>query len=114
MDARKQELFGCAPISLEELGKVLFLAEGPLSPEQRKALEEAEERARKRSARKPRSPEGAPRPAAKAPKPLGTRAGPAEEVLRRAGTLFQPKERTLSALLDCFTPLVDESLFLSS
>lgn len=114
MDARKQELFGCAPISLEELGKELFLAEGPLSPEQRKALEEAEERARKRSARKPRSPEGAPRPAAKAPKPLGTRAGPAEEVLRRAGTLFQPKERTLSALLDCFTPLVDESLFLSS
>lgn len=160
MDARKQELFGCAPISLEELGKELFLAEGPLSPGQRKALEEAavflrlscsggwvyeeeyqtlktklscspsvarllgsqaaasqeeaEERARKRSARKPRSPEGAPRPAAKAPKPLGTRAGPAEEVLRRAGTLFQPKERTLSALLDCFTPLVDESLFLSS
>lgn len=114
VDARKQELFGCAPISLEELGKELFLAEGPLSPGQRKALEEAEERARKRSARKPRSPEGAPRPAAKAPKPLGTRAGTAEEVLRRAGTLFQPKERTLSALLDCFTPLVDESLFLSS
>lgn len=160
MDARKQELFGCAPISLEELGKELFLAEGPLSPGQRKALEEAavflrlscsggwvyeeeyqtlktklscspsvarllgsqaaasqeeaEERARKRSARKPRSPEGAPRPAAKAPKPLGTRAGTAEEVLRRAGTLFQPKDRTLSALLDCFTPLVDESLFLSS
>lgn len=155
VEARKQELFGCAPISLEELGRELFLTEGSLSPEQRKALEEAavflrlscsdgqvyeeeyqalktkltcspsvarllgskaaasqeeaEERARRRSAsrQESRSPKGG------APRLLRSRAGAAEEALLRAGTLLQLKGRTLPALLDCFTPLVDESLFLS-
>lgn len=51
-------------------------------------------------------------PAGRTLRPLGARGICAAGELQKSGTMLSPRESVLSALLDCFTPLVDESLFL--
>lgn len=154
--ARCREMFGYPPISLEELGRELFLSEDGLTSQQEQALKEAAvflrlsyqngkvyeedrqvlkeklscspsvaallgsqpaatrkeavERAQKRPAAKKISRQQENRPL----RPLGNRGISAAGTLQRSGTMLPPRENVLSALLDCFTLLVDESLFLSA
>lgn len=153
IDAKCRERFGCVPIPMEELGRELFLsAEDNLTPEQKRALEEAadflklkyqngkvyeeERQALKQrlircpsvtvllggkaaatpeeAAEQVRRPQAPPRRIqAQPPRFLQVSVSNASEILRRASTMLQPRPVVLTALLDCFTLLVDESFFLS-
>ncbi|MBD5118872.1 MAG: hypothetical protein HDT37_07140 [Clostridiales bacterium] len=155
IEARCRDMFGYPPISLEELGRELFLSEDGLTPQQTQALEEAADFLRlscqngmvyeedrqvlkeKLSwspsvaallGKKPAATQGEAaeraqkRPAAKKTsrqhekrllRPLRSHRD-AAALLQRTGTMLPPRESVLSAILDCFTLLVDESMFLSA